>query len=55
MFLQEHVLSFWDIIKEDKILLDPQKVQDILDMEEPNNVSELRRFLGMVNYITKYM
>lgn len=34
---------------------DPDKTKPITDMPTPSNASELRRFLGMVQYITKFI
>ena len=34
---------------------DPAKVAAILEMPEPNDVTALKRFLGMVNYLSKYL
>ena len=34
---------------------DPEKIRAITEMEYPTNVSELRRFCGMVNYLAKYV
>ena len=33
---------------------DPAKVAAILEIPEPNDVTALKRFLGMVNYLSKY-
>lgn len=33
---------------------DPEKVRAIQDMEEPTNITELRRFLGMTNQLEKF-
>ena len=33
---------------------DPGKVKAIVEMTEPTDVSELRRFLGMVNQLMKF-
>ena len=35
--------------------VDPEKIRAITEMEYPTNVSELRRFCGMVNYLAKYV
>ena len=40
---------------EDGLEADPSKVEAITQMEAPTNISELRRFLGMVNQIGKYL
>ncbi|GFN99392.1 Pol polyprotein [Plakobranchus ocellatus] len=34
---------------------DPRKVEAIRDMPEPRDTTELRRYLGMVNYLCRYM
>ncbi len=34
---------------------DPDKVRAISDLQEPNNVNELRRALGLINYMSKYI
>ena len=34
---------------------DPEKVRAITEMAHPTNISELRRFCGMVNYLAKYV
>ena len=42
------------IVGENGIGADPLKVKAIVDMDPPTNVSELRRFLGMVNQLSKF-
>ena len=34
---------------------DPAKVEAITAVPEPDNVTALKRFLGMVNYLSKFM
>ena len=34
---------------------DPGKIEAILAMPEPENAAALKRFLGMVNYLAKFM
>ena len=34
---------------------DPKKVTALTEMESPNDVPSLRRFLGMVNYLQKFL
>ena len=34
---------------------DPEKVRAIVHMTSPSNIEELRRFLGMVNYLGKFL
>ena len=35
--------------------VDPEKVKAINDMEPPTNVSQLRTYIGMVNYMAKFL
>ena len=42
------------LVDEDRIKPDPNKVRAIQQMMPPNKVSELRRFLGMVNQQNKF-
>ena len=34
--------------------VDPDKIQVIKDMNPPSNVSDVRRFLGIVNQLSKF-
>ena len=34
---------------------DPEKVRAVNDMDAPRNVEELRRFLGMINYLGRFL
>ena len=34
---------------------DPEKTESIQDMDTPQNVSDVRRFLGMVNQLGKFV
>ena len=40
------------ILNEEGIKSDPEKTESIQDMDTPQNVSGVRRFLGMVNQLT---
>ena len=42
-------------ITKDGVRMDPEKVHAITEMPEPTNVHELRRFLGMVNYVARFL
>ena len=42
-------------ITKDGLQVDPEKVRAITEMNAPTNVQELRRFLGMCNYLTKFL
>ena len=43
------------VVSGDGITSDPNKVQAIVEMLPPRDVAELRRFLGMVNYLAKFL
>ena len=34
---------------------DPEKVKAIIEMPKPKDVAEVRRFIGFVNYLSKFM
>ena len=38
----------------DGIKPDPRKLQAIQEIKQPSNVTELRRFLGMINQLSKF-
>ena len=42
------------VIDKDGIRADPSKLQAIIQMEAPQSVTELRRFMGMVNQLGKF-
>ena len=43
------------ILTPDGLKPDPKKVEAISDMPHPTDVQSLRRFLGMVNYLAKFL
>jgi hypothetical protein len=68
--LREHLLfakfskcDFWlkevsflgHIITDGGILVDPSKVQDVLNWNPPKNVPEIRSFLGLVGYYHRFI
>jgi len=34
---------------------DPEKVKAIIEMPKPQDITEVRRFIGFVNYLSKFM
>jgi len=44
-----------EILCSDGIKPDPTKVQAILDLKEPTNKTEVQRFIGMVNYLGRFI
>ena len=53
-FSQKTVKFLGHIIDENGIRADPAKTSAIREMKPPNNVPELRRFMGMVNQLGKF-
>uniref|UniRef100_A0A3P9JCS6 ribonuclease H n=1 Tax=Oryzias latipes TaxID=8090 RepID=A0A3P9JCS6_ORYLA len=54
-FKQREVRFLGHIIDEAGVRADPQKVTGIENFPQPQNVTELKRFLGMVNYLAKFV
>ena len=53
-FSQCRVKFLGQIVDESGIRPDPEKVRAVNDLPSPTDVSELRRFLGMVNHLSKF-
>jgi hypothetical protein len=43
------------IISEGEISIDPSKVKDVLSWKTPQNVSNIRSFLGLVGYYRRFI
>lgn len=43
------------VVSEGIVQPDPEKTKAITNMPEPTNTTELRRFLGMINYLMKFI
>ena len=54
-FRKEEISCLGQIVGKNGVKLDPAKVSAVVSMEAPQNVSELRRFLGMVNQLGKFL
>ena len=54
-FARNQVPFFRHIIDGDGIHADPEKVTAITDMAVSSNISELRRFLGMISQLSKFL
>ena len=53
---RQQEIDFWGfVINKDGVKADPRKTEAILEMPDPTDVAELRRFLGMVNYLGRYL
>ncbi len=44
-----------DVLSEEGVRPDPRKTSAIVNMERPQNKEEVRRFLGMVTYLAKFI
>ncbi len=53
-FSQTQVKFLGHVIDQDGIRPDPDKVKAIRSVQPPNNVGDVRRFLGMVNHLSKF-
>lgn len=52
----EKTLTFvGDVLSEDGVKPDPRKISAIYNMERPQNRDDVRRFLGMVTYLAKFI
>ena len=53
-FFQSKVIFLGHLVDQEGIKADPAKTSAICQMSSPTNISELRRFLGMVNQLGKF-
>ena len=54
-FNQNRIEFYGYILSKDGLSPDPKKVSDIKNSPPPNNESEVRSFLGMVNYCSRFI
>ena len=54
-FRQSEISFLGQIIGANGVRADPQKVQAIIDLPQPQDVSEMRRVFGMVNQLGKFI
>jgi len=43
------------ILSEEGIVVDPSKVQEVMDWKAPTSVSEVRSFLGLAGYYRRFI
>lgn len=43
------------ILSADGISPDPEKVSAVINMQSPKDAQDLRRFIGMANYLSKFV
>ena len=53
-FELEEVKFIGNILNKDGVKIDPEKVEAITKMSSPKSITELRRFMGMVNHLGKF-
>ena len=53
-FAKDQLKFLGHLIDQEGIRADPEKTSAITRMEPPNNITELRRFMGMVNQLGKF-
>jgi hypothetical protein len=54
-FAQKEVKYLGHIVDKQGICPDPKKVEAVLTWPNPNNVHDVRSFLGLVNYFQKFI
>ena len=54
LFSRSKVKFLGHIVDKEGVKADPCKTAAIVDMSPPTNITELRRFLGMVNQLAKF-
>ena len=55
VFIKTELTYFGYLIGGDGIKPDPERVEALLELTRPNNVSELRTVLGMFQYLVKFV
>jgi hypothetical protein len=53
-FAKTSITFLGHVIDQHGVSADPAKTQAVVDMDRPTNISELRRFMGMVNQLGKF-
>jgi hypothetical protein len=52
---RNEVKFFGHVLSDQGLRVDPDKIQVVVSMERPQNKDQLRTFLGMVGYLTKFL
>ena len=55
MFKQRQINYLGELITENGVYPDPEKVKAITEMKAPSDMAELQRFLGMVTYVGRFI
>lgn len=51
----EQVAFLGHVISKDGVLVDPTKIEAIVNCESPKNVAEIRSFLGLASYYRRFV
>nr|XP_042909763.1 uncharacterized protein K02A2.6-like [Parasteatoda tepidariorum] len=54
-FFQEKIEYLGHVIEYNKISKSPTKIQAVQEMPRPSNIEEIKRFLGLVTYYSRFM
>ena len=54
-FTQQEIKFLGHLFRNNQVLMDPKKVQAIVDWQAPRHVKDLRSFLGLANYYRKFI
>ncbi|XP_025999271.1 uncharacterized protein K02A2.6-like [Astatotilapia calliptera] len=54
-FSKNRIKFLGQVIEASGVSADPDKTHAVSSMDEPSNISEVRRFLGMVNHLGKFL
>ena len=52
---QSEVSYVGHLLTADGVRADPEKVRAVIEMEQPKDISEVRRFLGFIQYLSKFL
>ena len=55
IFFKTLITFVGEIFSENKIQIDPDRIEAIVKLEPPTNIKSLQRFLGMINYLASFI
>ena len=55
VFRQKQIEFLGHIIRAEGVRINPEEIRAILNMDRPSDVPELRRLLGMVNFLARFL
>ena len=54
-FWLEKVAFLWHVVCKEGISIDPQKIEAVMQWPRPKNTTEIRSFLGLIEYYRKFV